>query len=142
MPIRSAAAEWRGDLKGGKGNLTTDSKVLNKNEYNFISRFDSGTVTNPEELLGASHAGCFTMALANALSNDGFKVNLISTVDKVHLEKGDAGFSISKIEISTEGDVEGIDATKFNEYAEKTKTACIISRALSSVPMTLSVKLK
>jgi osmotically inducible protein OsmC len=142
MPVRSASAEWRGDLKGGKGSISTESKVLNNNEYNFISRFDAGTVTNPEELLGAAHTGCYSMALANALSSDGFKVNSIKTVDKVYLEKSETGFGISKIEISTEGDVDGIDAAKFNEYAEKTKSACIISRALSSVPMTLSAKLK
>lgn len=142
MPVRSANAEWRGDLKSGKGNLTTESKVLNNNEYNFTSRFESGTVTNPEELLGAAHAGCYTMALAHALSTDGFKVNSIKTLDKVHLEKSEAGFGISKIEISTEGDVDGIDVAKFNEYAEKTKAACIVSRALSSVPMVLNAKLK
>lgn len=142
MPVRSATAEWRGDLKGGKGSITTESKVLNNSEYNFVSRFDSGTVTNPEELLGAAHAGCFTMALANALSTDGFKVNSINTLDKVHLEKSEAGFGVSKIEITTEGDVVGIDSAKFNEYAEKIKSACIISRALSSVPMSLTAKLK
>lgn len=142
MPVRSASAEWRGDLKGGKGNLTTESKVLNNNEYNFTSRFEGGTVTNPEELLGAAHSGCYSMALAHALSTDGFKVNSIKTSDKVHLEKSETGFGISKIEITTEGDVEGIDAAKFNEYAEKTKTACIVSRALASVPMVLSAKLK
>jgi osmotically inducible protein OsmC len=142
MPVRSASAEWRGDLKGGKGNITTESKVLNNTEYNFASRFEAGTVTNPEELLGAAHSGCFTMALANALSTDGFKVNSIKTLDKVYLEKSEAGFGVSKIEISTEGDVVGIDSAKFNEYAEKIKSACIISRALASVPMTLSAKLK
>ena len=142
MSVRKANAEWRGNLKEGSGNLSTESGTLKNTAYNFISRFESGKQTNPEELLGAAHAGCFTMALAHSLSTDGFKVNSIKTEDKVHLEKVDGNNTITKIEVDTVGDVEGIDDTKFQKYAEDTKNTCIVSRALAGVKYSLNAKLK
>ncbi len=142
MSIRKANAEWRGNLTEGSGDLSTESGILNKTPYNFVSRFQDGKQTNPEELVGAAHAGCFTMALANSLSKDGFKVNSVKTEDKVHFEKVDAGFKITTIDVITVGDVEGIDAAKFQKYAEDTKKTCIVSRALTGVEFTLDAKLK
>lgn len=142
MPIRRANAEWKGDLKGGKGSLNTETKILNNTPYDFGSRFETGSTTNPEELIGAAHAGCFSMALANSLSKEGFKVNSIKTDAKVHLEKLDAGFTITKIELDTVGDVEGIDAPTFAKHAEQTKSACPVSRALTGPMVILNAKLK
>jgi osmotically inducible protein OsmC len=142
MPIRRANAEWKGDLKSGKGSLNTETKLLNNAPYDAGSRFESGTTTNPEEILGAAHAGCYSMALANSLSKEGFKVNSIKTDAKVHLEKTDAGFTITKIELDTVGDVEAIDAAGFTKFAEQTKTGCPVSRALSGPMIILNAKLK
>ncbi|OGU30861.1 MAG: OsmC family peroxiredoxin [Ignavibacteria bacterium GWA2_35_9] len=140
MAVRKGSAEWNGDLKGGKGMLSSESGALSNIAYNFVSRFEEGNQTNPEELLGAAHAACFSMALANNLSKEGFKVNSIKTVDHVHLEKQEAGFTITKIVINTEGKVEGIDEATFKKHAENTKASCPVSRALK-VEMNLNVKL-
>ena len=142
MPIRRANAEWKGDLKSGKGSLNTETKLINNTPYDAGSRFESGTTTNPEEILGAAHAGCYSMALANSLSKEGFKVNSIKTDAKVHLEKTDAGFTITKIELDTVGDVEEIDAAGFTKFAEQTKTGCPVSRALTGPMIVLNAKLK
>jgi lipoyl-dependent peroxiredoxin len=142
MPIRKGSAKWNGNLTEGKGVLNTESGALKNLAYNFRSRFETGSETNPEELLGAAHAGCYSMALANALSKAGFKVNSISTEDNVHLEKKEDGFTITKIDIHTMGDVEGISKDDFQKYAVETKSACPVSKALKSVEMTLDAKLK
>ena len=142
MPIRKASAEWKGDLKSGKGSLNTETKLLNNTAYDFGSRFETGSTTNPEELVGAAHAGCYSMALANSLSKEGFKVNSINTEAKVHLEKTDAGFTITKIELDTVGDVAGIDAATFAKHAEQTKSGCPVSRALTGPMIVLNAKLK
>jgi len=142
MAIRKANAEWKGDLKSGKGSLNTETKLLNNTSYDAGSRFETGSTTNPEELIGAAHSGCFSMALANSLSKEGFKVNSIKTDAKVHLEKTDAGFTITKIELDTVGDVEGIDNAKFVNYAEQAKTGCPVSRALTGPTIILTAKLK
>ena len=97
MPVRKASAQWMGDLKNGKGLLNTETKLLNNTGYDFGSRFETGSTTNPEELVGAAHAGCYSMALANSLAKEGFKVNAINTEAKVHLEKLEDGFAITKI---------------------------------------------
>ena len=140
MPARTATAIWNGNLQQGNGTLKTGSGAV-QGAYSFPSRFEDGQGTNPEELLGAAHAGCFSMALAASLARQGFTVNSIQTVAHVHLEKGEAGFSISRIELVTRGSVEGIDDAKFKEAAEATKTGCIVSRALSAVPMTIDAAL-
>jgi osmotically inducible protein OsmC len=142
MPIRKANAQWKGDLKSGKGTLNTETKLLNETLYDAGSRFESGKTTNPEELIGAAHAGCYSMALANALSKDGFKVNAINTEARVHLEKLESGFTITKIELDTVGDVAGIDKDKFQKYAEQTKTGCPVSKALTGPMIILNAKLK
>jgi osmotically inducible protein OsmC len=142
MPIRKANAQWKGDLKSGNGTLNTETKLLNETLYDAGSRFESGKTTNPEELIGAAHAGCYSMALANALSKDGFKVNAINTEARVHLEKLESGFTITKIELDTVGDVAGIDKDKFQKYAEQTKTGCPVSKALTGPMIILNAKLK
>jgi len=142
MPIRRANAEWKGDLKAGKGSLDTETKLLNNTPYDAGSRFESGSTTNPEELIGAAHAGCYSMALANSLSKEGFKVNSIKTDAKVHLEKLESGFTITKIELDTVGEVEGIDAATFAKHAEQTKSGCPVSKALTGLMIVLNAKLK
>ncbi|MCU0414605.1 MAG: OsmC family peroxiredoxin [Ignavibacteriaceae bacterium] len=140
MPIRRANAEWKGDLLKGKGSLNSDSGLLKNTSYDFGSRFESGVNTNPEELIGA--AGCYSMALANGLSKEGFKVNSIKTDANVHLEKLDSGFTITKIELNCVGDVEGIDAATFAKHAEQTKGGCPVSKALTGPTIILNAKLK
>ncbi|HED07065.1 MAG TPA: OsmC family peroxiredoxin [Ignavibacteria bacterium] len=142
MPVRKANAEWRGDLREGNGKISSESGVLNNISYNFVSRFEQGDETNPEELIGAAHAACYSMALANGLSNANFKVNSIKTEDKVHIEKLEAGFTITKIEISTVVDVEGIDEATFQKHAEDTKKTCPVSKALTGTEMFLTATLK
>jgi osmotically inducible protein OsmC len=141
MPVRHSSALWEGTLKEGKGTISTGSGA-HQGHYSFGTRFEEGVPgTNPEELLAAAHAACFSMALNNALNNAGFSPKSINTTAKVHLEKGDAGFGISRIDLVVVGHVPGVDAAKFQELAENTKTGCIVSRALSAVPMTLDAKL-
>lgn len=142
MPIRKASAQWMGDLKNGKGLLNTETKLLNNTGYDFGSRFETGSNTNPEELVGAAHAGCYSMALANSLAKEGFKVNAINTEAKVHLEKLEDGFAITKIELDSIGDVEGIDAATFAKHAEQTKSGCPVSKALTGPMIVLNAKLK
>jgi lipoyl-dependent peroxiredoxin len=140
MVVRLAEGEWRGDLKGGKGTVKLGSGAF-EGPYSFTSRFESGTGTNPEELIAAAHAGCFSMAFSNGLSQAGFVPTRVHTTAKVSLEKGDAGFSVTKIELETEGEVPGIDEAKFQAEADKAKKGCPISKALSAVPITLNAKL-
>jgi osmotically inducible protein OsmC len=140
MPARSSQAVWNGDLKGGNGNIKLASGAYS-GAYSWSSRFENGTGTNPEELLGAAHAGCFSMALANSLAQKGFKVNSVDTTATVHLEKTDAGMAITHIDLVTKGSVEGIDEAGFKEAAEAAKSGCIVSRALSAVPMSVDASL-
>jgi osmotically inducible protein OsmC len=139
MAVRTATATWTGTLKEGTGALDFGTQHLG---YNFISRFEGSADTNPEELLAAAHAGCFSMALNAALERAGTPATSVVTTAKVQLTKGEAGFSISQIDLETTAEVPGIDPAKFQEMAEATKTGCIISRALSAVPMTLVATLK
>lgn len=142
MPVRKGNAEWNGNLREGSGKLSTETGTLSNVKYNFVSRFEQGDETNPEELIGAAHAGCFSMALSGALSNAGFKVNSVKTEDRVHIEKLEKGFTITKIEMFTEGDIEGIDEEKFREFAENAKAGCPVSRALTGTTFVLNAKLK
>jgi lipoyl-dependent peroxiredoxin len=142
MPVRKANAVWRGNLKEGNGNINTESGTLKDTAYNFVSRFESGNQTNPEELLGAAHSSCFSMALANTLSGAGFKVNSIYTEDKVHIEKLETGFTVTKIELYTKGDVEGIDNPTFQKFANETKAGCPIAKALNVKEILLTAELK
>lgn len=142
MPVRKGSAQWSGNLMQGKGVLNTETGVLKNTAYNAVSRFESGSTTNPEEILGAAHAGCFSMALANSLSKAGFKVNSINTEDAVHIEKTADGFTITRIDIKTTAEVDGIDNDTFQKHAADTKKACPVSKALKSVEMTLEANLK
>lgn len=140
MAVRSAEAQWSGTLQEGKGTVKLESGAFEGN-YSFTSRFEEGTGTNPEELLGAAHAACFSMALNAALGRAGFSPEYVKTTAKVHLVKGDAGLGISKIDLITEAKIPDIDEATFMEHAEGTKTGCIISRALSAVEMSLDATL-
>ena len=141
MAIRSADAVWQGDLKSGKGNVKFAGGAFD-GQYSFSSRFEEGTGTNPEELVAAAHASCFSMALSNGLAQAGHTPNEVRTTAKVHLEKGDAGFGIPKIELVTVADVPGIDAAAFQEQAKKAKQNCPISKLLAAAEITLDAKLE
>ncbi|MDA0699861.1 MAG: OsmC family protein [bacterium] len=140
MPVRSATSVWRGDLKGGDGTVALGSGAF-EGPYSFPSRFEEGAGTNPEELLGAAHAGCFSMALSNALAGAGFTPTEVRTEARVHLGRTDAGMSITKIELICRAKVPGIDAAVFATHAEATKLGCIVSRALAAVPVELDAAL-
>lgn len=137
---RRAEAQWQGDLKSGRGSLSVGSKAFS-GPYSFVSRFEGSGDTNPEELLGAAHAGCYTMALSHALAEAGHVPTSVTTTATVHINKGEAGFAITGITLTTRGVVPGLSAGQFQEFAEQTKTGCIVSRALSAVPMTLDAQL-
>lgn len=140
MPVRSAEAEWKGDLKGGGGRLKLGSGVF-EGPYSFKSRFEDGRDTNPEELIGAAHAACFSMALSLILGTAGHVPTRIRTRARVHIEKQGEGFAITRIELDTEGEVPGMDAAAFRENAEKAKVGCPVSKALSATPISLTARL-
>ncbi|MDP4116132.1 MAG: OsmC family protein [Bacteroidota bacterium] len=141
MPIRKANAQWNGDLLKGNGTISTETGVLNNTQFNFSSRFEEGKGTNPEELIGAAHAGCYSMALSAGLSGGGFKVNWVKTSDTVHIDKVDGGFAITAIDINCEANVEGISKEDFLKAAEDTKAGCPVSKALTGVKFNLNAKL-
>jgi lipoyl-dependent peroxiredoxin len=132
MAVRGASAEWKGTLKEGAGTMRLGSGAF-EGPYTFVSRFESGAGTNPEELIGAAHAGCFSMALAAALGRAGHSPTSIKTSANVHLGTSDAGPTITQIDLDVEGVVPGIDAAAFQQFAEGAKTGCVVSRALAGV---------
>ena len=139
--IRNAEAEWKGNLKEGAGTMKLGSGAY-EGAYSFKSRFESGPGTNPEELIAAAHAGCFSMALSNNLATAGHTPERIHTSAKVHFDRDDKGPMISKIELVCEVRAPGLDDAKLQELGNKAKIGCPISRALASVPsITLSLKL-
>lgn len=140
MSVRESQARWEGDLRGGKGTMRLGSGAF-EGQFSFKSRFEEGTGTNPEELIGAAHAGCFSMAFSNMLAEAGHVPTRVSTTARVHLERVDGKPTISKIELDTEGDVPGISKEMFHEIAEKAKAGCPVSRALGAVNITLEAKL-
>jgi len=140
MPVRNADATWNGDLKGGKGSLKLGSGAY-EGQYSFSSRFESGTGTNPEELIAAAHAGCYSMALSAGLGKAGFTPKRVHTTAKVSLDKVGEGFKITKITLITEAEIPGIDDKAFQDIAAKTKDGCPVSQALSATPMELQAKL-
>lgn len=140
MPVRRGQAEWQKNLKSGKGTMKLGSGAF-EGPYSFTSRFEEGSGTNPEELIAAAHAGCFSMALSHALDEAGYAPTRVSTTAKVHLEKGEGGFSITRIELNTEGEVPGIDEKTFLEQAEGAKKNCPVSKALAAVEISLKAKL-
>jgi osmotically inducible protein OsmC len=130
---RNASAVWHGNLKGGKGTLSTDSSVLKDTQYSFGSRFESGVGTNPEELIAAAHAGCFTMALSGALEQAGFTADTLNTTAALTLENNpQTSWTISAIHLTTTAKVPGISAEKFAEVAAGAKTGCPVSRLLKA----------
>jgi lipoyl-dependent peroxiredoxin len=140
MPTRKANAVWEGDLKGGKGSMKFGSGAF-EGAYSFSSRFEEGTGTNPEELIGAAHAGCFSMAFSGALAKAGHTAKKISTEAKVHLEKVGEGFSITKVVLTTNAEVPGIEEKEFQDIAEGAKKNCPVSRALGGVEIELNASL-
>jgi len=136
MPERSANAVWRGRLRDGDGSVRTESGVLDA-KYSFSTRFENGKGTNPEELIGAAHAACFSMALSAGLEKAGFKADRVETTARVTFEKVGEGFSITRIDLDTRATVPNIDDATFQQNAEKAKATCPISKALASVPITL-----
>jgi osmotically inducible protein OsmC len=132
MPTRTSSARWQGNLKEGAGTMALGSKAY-EGPYSFVSRFEEGPGTNPEELIAAAHAGCFSMAFANTLAQAGYTPNSIETEASVHLDKTNGGFGITRIDLVTRGDVPGIDAAEFAKYAETAKATCPVSRALAAV---------
>lgn len=141
MAIRTATAVWQGTLTEGTGTLSSESGAIREAAYSFPSRFQEGTGTNPEELIAAAHAGCFSMALSHGLSQAGHPPTRIQTEARVHLEKGEEGFSITRIQLVTEAQVPGVDEDTFQEHAQGAKKGCPVSRALGAVPIELSATL-
>ncbi len=140
MPTRSANAVWEGKLQNGQGTMKLGSGAF-EGQYSFPSRFESGKGTNPEELIGAAHAGCFSMALAAALGRAGYTPERVQTEAKVHLEKVGEGFKITKIELETEASIPNIDENEFQEQAQAAKKNCPVSQALTGTEITLNAKL-
>jgi lipoyl-dependent peroxiredoxin len=141
MAIRSATAVWKGSLTEGTGTLSSESGAIQEAAYSFPSRFQEGEGTNPEELIAAAHAGCFSMALSHGLAQAGHAPTRVTTEARVHLDKGDEGFSITRIELVCEAVVPGIDEAAFQEQAEGAKKGCPVSRALSAIPIELKATL-
>ena len=133
MPVRQAQAAWNGTLTEGRGTMKMASGAY-EGQYSFSSRFEEGAGTNPEELLAAAHAGCYSMALSGALTRNGTPPTAINTTAKVHVnKKPEGGFIINKIELITEASVPGIEDAKFQEIAAATKQGCPVSVALANV---------
>lgn len=143
MPARRAEAEWRGDLTAGSGTVSLGSGAFS-GSYSFKSRFedDGGSAgTNPEELIGAAHASCFSMALSNTLASDGHVPERVHTTATVHLTKDEEGFAIRRIELVTDASVPGVDEATFQQAAEKAKATCPVSRALAATEIELTATL-
>lgn len=134
--IRKASAGWKGNLKEGEGNLSTESKVLSKTQYSYNTRFENGNGTNPEELIGAAHAGCFTMQLSANLSEAGFEADNLETQAEITFEDG----KVSQSNLILTAKVPGIERSKFEEIANEAKENCPISRLLDT-KITLDAKL-
>lgn len=138
---RNAQAEWRGGLKDGKGTISTDSGVLENTQYSFSTRFEDGKGTNPEELIAAAHAGCFSMALSGQLGNAGLVAESINTTASVKLEKTDAGFTITEVHLDVAARVPGASREQFDTAAGNAKAGCPVSRVLNA-KITLEARLE
>ena len=138
MPVRTAKAEWKGDLKGGKGTMETQTGSFS-GPYSFSSRFEEGSGTNPEELIAAAHAGCFSMALSSTLAKAGHTPDSVRTTAKVHVVGGEG---ITQIELICRATVPGISAEAFKEHAEEAKGGCPVSKALAATRITLDAALE
>ena len=138
---RTGSAVWQGGIRDGKGTVSTESGVLDGAQYSFSTRFEDGKGTNPEELLAAAHAGCFSMALSKQLGDAGLTAETINTTAAVRLEKTDAGFSITKVHLDVTARVPGADAAAFETAANNAKAGCPVSR-LFNAEITLDAKLE
>jgi osmotically inducible protein OsmC len=130
--IRKASAVWKGSLKEGKGTISSDSGVLSNTPYSFSTRFENGAGTNPEELIAAAHAGCFTMALSAQLGGAGITPESLETTASLTLEKLDAGWTITKIHLDVTGRIPGNDAAAFEKAAKAAEVGCPVSRVLKA----------
>jgi osmotically inducible protein OsmC len=140
MAVSNAEANWEGSLKEGKGGMKLGSGALSA-PFSFGTRFEGAAGTNPEELIGAALAGCFSMALSAGLGKGGFTPTKINTTAKVHLEKVGEGFKITRIQLNTDATIPNIDDAKFQEAAEATKKGCPVSQALTGTSIELTAKL-
>ncbi len=139
---RTASAVWHGSLKEGKGKISTQSGVLKDSQYSFGTRFENGVGTNPEELIAAAHAGCFTMALSAQLTNANLPPESLETTAKVTIEKTDAGFTITKIHLTTTAKVPKADKAAFDKAAQEAKSGCPVSKLFANnATITLDAKL-
>jgi osmotically inducible protein OsmC len=138
---RNASAVWQGGLKDGKGTISTDSGVLSETQYSFSTRFEDGKGTNPEELIAAAHAGCFSMALSGQLGNAGLTAESIRTTASVRLEKTDAGFAITSVHLDVTAKVPGADQQAFETAANNAKAGCPVSKVLNA-QITMEAKLE
>jgi osmotically inducible protein OsmC len=129
---RSASAVWNGGLKDGKGTISTESGVLDQTQYSFSTRFEDGKGTNPEELIAAAHAGCFSMALSAQLGNDGKVPDSIETEAAVTLVKTDAGFTITAVHLKVKAKIPNMTPPEFLQYAQAAKEGCPVSRVLKA----------
>lgn len=129
---RNAKAVWKGGLKGGKGTISTDSGVLSETQYSFNTRFEEGKGTNPEELIAAAHAGCFSMALSAQLEEGGLTAESIRTTASVRLDKTDAGFAITSVHLDVAARVPGADRQAFETAAQNAKAGCPVSKVLNA----------
>ena len=138
---RKASAAWSGGLKDGNGKISTDSGVLSQAQYSFGTRFEDGIGTNPEELIAAAHAGCFSMALSGQLGNAGMTADSIKTTATVTMEKTDAGFTITAVHLDVTAAIPGADPAAFNTAANNAKAGCPVSRVLNA-EITMDAKLE
>jgi lipoyl-dependent peroxiredoxin len=141
MPARTANAVWEGDLRGGRGRMKFGGGAW-EGQYSFSSRFEEGPGTNPEELIAAAHAGCFSMAFSNGLAKAGFTPTRVETTAKVHLDKVADGFKITRIVLDTVGQVPGISEGQFMEIAEAAKKGCPVSQLVTGAEVTLNARLE
>ena len=138
---RKGSALWQGGLKNGNGKLSTESGTLSNTQYSFSTRFENGTGTNPEELIAAAHAGCFSMALSGQLGNAGLTAESINTTATVLMEKTDAGFTVTAVHLDLTAYIPGANSEQFEKIANNAKAGCPISRLLNA-KITLDAKLK
>jgi len=138
---RTASAVWEGNLKEGRGHISSQSKVLSDTPYGFNTRFEEGPGTNPEELIAAAHAGCFTMAVSAQLGEVGLTAQSLKTSAAVTLEKLDGGFTITAVHLDLVANIPGADQAKFDTAVNNAKTGCPVSKVLNA-KITLSAKLE
>src|ERR1051325_8761148 len=138
---RRGSAQWRGGIRDGRGTVSTESGVLSETQYSFSTRFEEGKGTNPEELIAAAHAGCFSMALSGQLGNAGLTAESINTTAAVKLEKTDAGFTITAVHLDVTARVPGADRQAFETAANNAKAGCPVSRLLKA-EITMEAKLE